>query len=68
MLGWKRNQKATEKHEGSAVRPVLISLRKYREIFGDSDEEVLHFTVLFIMSTSLFRRSCRYFLIIFFPL
>lgn len=45
MLGWKRNKKATEKKEGSVVKPVLISLRKYREIFGDSDEEVLHFTL-----------------------
>lgn len=46
MLGWKRNKKATERKEGSVVKPVLISLRKYREIFGDSDEEVLHFTLL----------------------
>lgn len=46
MLGWKRNKKAIEKKEGSVVKPVLISLRKYREIFGDSDEEVLHFTLL----------------------
>lgn len=46
MLGWKRNKKAIERKEGSVVKPVLISLRKYREIFGDSDEEVLHFTLL----------------------
>lgn len=49
--------------KSSVIRPVFISLRRYREIFGDSDEEVLHavyqmhayFSVLFMRAIQLFQ-------------
>lgn len=52
-----------QKPKSSMIRPVSISLRRYREIFGDSDEEVLHkvyqmhayFSVLFMRAVQLFQ-------------
>lgn len=46
-------QQLDKKPKSSVIRPVFISLRKYREIFGDSDEEVLH-TVYQCMLSSVF--------------
>lgn len=37
-----KQEQLGEKLKSSVKKPVCISLRKYREIFGDSDEEVLH--------------------------
>lgn len=42
MSASRKKERLAEKQKGSVIRPVLISLRRYREIFGDSDEEVLH--------------------------
>lgn len=39
MLGRRGKERTAGKRQGSAITPVLISLRRYREIFGDSDEE-----------------------------
>jgi len=37
-----KTQQLEKMPKSSVIRPVFISLRRYREIFGDSDEEVLH--------------------------
>ena len=37
-----KTQQLGKMPKSSVIGPVFISLRKYREIFGDSDEEVLH--------------------------
>ena len=36
-----RKDTLIKKQKRSVIKPVLISLRRYREIFGDSDEEVI---------------------------
>ena len=53
MLKGMKTQQLDKKPKSSAIRPVFISLRRYREIFGDSDEEVLH-TVYQCMLSSVF--------------
>ena len=59
-----KQEQLDEKLKSSVRKPVFISLRRYREIFGDSDEEVLHqfasacyFSVLFMRPIQLFRES-----------
>lgn len=42
MFGRRKKERFAEKQKGSVIRPAFISHRRYREIFGDSDEEVLH--------------------------
>ena len=42
MFGRRKKERFAEKQKGSLIRPAFISHRRYREIFGDSDEEVLH--------------------------
>ena len=37
-----KTQQLEKMPKSSVIRPVLINLRRYREIFGDSDEEVLY--------------------------
>lgn len=41
MSGRTRKDTVIKKQKRSVIKPVLISLRRYREIFGDSDEEVI---------------------------
>lgn len=68
MFGRRRKEQFPEKRKGSVIRPAFISLRRYREIFGDSDEEVevfqcrAHFSVLFMRPFQLFGRSLVSFL------
>lgn len=58
-----KTEQLGQKLKSSVIKPVSISLRRYREIFGDSDEEVLHrvyqmhayFTVLFMRAIQLFQ-------------
>ena len=37
-----KTQQPDKMLKSSVIKPVFISFRRYREIFGDSDEEVLH--------------------------
>ena len=48
-----KKQQLDKMPKSSVIRPVFISLRRYREMFGDSDEEVLH-TVYQCMLSSVF--------------
>lgn len=58
-----KTEQLVQKPESSVKGPVSISLRRYREIFGDSDEEVLqtvyqmhaYFSVLFMRAVQLFQ-------------
>ena len=50
MLGRRGKERTAGKRQGSAITPVLISLRRYREIFGDSDEEVHSLSCTFSLS------------------
>ena len=61
LLGCKNSQYEEKKPENSVIKPVVISLRRYREIFGDSDEEVLHLNLPFIV---LFIREIQAFITI----
>lgn len=36
-----RKENPAQRNEDTGIRPQVISRRRYREIFGDSDEEVL---------------------------
>lgn len=63
MFGRRRKGQSAEKQKRSAIKPVFISLRRYREIFGDSDEEVLRSlpcTFQRFVYHVLSPRSCRF--------
>ena len=55
MFGRRRKEQSAEKQKRSVIKPVFISLRRYREIFGDSDEEVLRSFAMHISALSLSR-------------
>lgn len=46
-----KTQQLAKMPKSSVISPVFISLRRYREIFGDSDEEVLHTVYQCILSS-----------------
>lgn len=72
MSGRMKTQQLDQNPKSTVITPVVISLRRYREIFGDSDEEVLHkvyqmhacfiFNVLFMHSASSMRSNLICFL------